>query len=413
MVGEPRLRLTYLDGIRAVAAMFVALHHIWLGVWDDFPANAGPWWTGWLLYGHIAVAVFIVLSGFSLAIEPVRNEGRLRGGNRRFFRRRAWRILPAYWAALAVSIILIAVRQHELLGPDGTVVGYQPVTVKSVVVHGLLLQDVIGSPSPNGAFWSIAIEWQIYFLFPLLLWWHRRFSARTLIFSVLAVVIVSQYLSLAFDVLSPIQGLTPQFLALFVFGMVAADVLSGPPRPRRWALAGAAAGTVVLVAWAWIAGSPAMVANFFWVDLAAGVCTALLLAGLVHARSSRLRSLFETRFLRWTGRFSYSIYLVHSPILLTLWYFAVVPMRLEPVPRFLVMLALGMPAVIFGSWLFSRLFEEPFLRHRSWASLREAFAARWAALRSRLARTRPAGAGARAPDTGTPGPEVSLVPEER
>nr|BFE85756.1 hypothetical protein GCM10020093_083570 [Planobispora longispora] len=240
-MGEPRLRLTYLDGIRAIAAMFVAVHHIWLGVWEDFPANSGPWWTGWLLYGHIAVAVFIVLSGFSLAIEPVRHEGRMRGGARRFFRRRAWRILPAYWAALAFSIIMIAVRNHELLGPDGTVVGHQPVTVKSVVVHGLLLQDVIGSPSPNGAFWSIAIEWQIYFLFPLLLWWQRRFTARWLVLATLAAVIFSQYVSLQFDVLSPIQGLTPQFLALFVFGMVAANVLNGPPRPRRWAMIGAGA----------------------------------------------------------------------------------------------------------------------------------------------------------------------------
>src|SRR5919109_3936684 len=142
--------------------MFVVLHHMCLATWPSFPRNAGPWWLGWLLYGHMAVAVFIVVSGFSLALVPLSNGGRLPGGVRRFVRRRAWRILPAYWAALILSIVVTA----YLLRPDldAAAIG------KSFVVHGLLLQDVVGSVPPNGALWSIAVEWQIYFVFPLILW---------------------------------------------------------------------------------------------------------------------------------------------------------------------------------------------------------------------------------------------------
>ena len=69
--------------------------------------------------------------------------------------------MPAYWAALIFSMLITA----YLLRPD---LGATEVS-KSLAVHGLLLQDVIGSQTPNGAFWSIAVEWQIYFVFPLFL----------------------------------------------------------------------------------------------------------------------------------------------------------------------------------------------------------------------------------------------------
>jgi len=46
-------------------------HHTWLTAFPHYPDNRGPWWLGWALYGHFAVAVFIVVSGFSLGMAPV------------------------------------------------------------------------------------------------------------------------------------------------------------------------------------------------------------------------------------------------------------------------------------------------------------------------------------------------------
>jgi peptidoglycan/LPS O-acetylase OafA/YrhL len=103
--GPSRGRLAGLDGIRGLAALFVVLHHCWLSAFPGYPANTGPAWTGWLLYGHFAVVVFIVLSGFSLAVSPARSRWQL-GGLGRFAQRRAWRILPPYWAALVVSLLI-------------------------------------------------------------------------------------------------------------------------------------------------------------------------------------------------------------------------------------------------------------------------------------------------------------------
>ena len=99
-------RVDWLDGMRGAAAMFVVLHHTWLSAWPAFPRDTGPAWLGWLLYGHLAVAVFIVVSGFSLSLAPVNRGDTLSGGTRRFIRRRAWRIIPPYWAALILSTIV-------------------------------------------------------------------------------------------------------------------------------------------------------------------------------------------------------------------------------------------------------------------------------------------------------------------
>ena len=85
--GRGSTRVPWLDGIRGAAAIFVVLHHMWLTAWPGFPSDNGPWWLGWLLYGHMAVAIFIVVSGFSLALAPMRNDGALAGGVRRFLRR--------------------------------------------------------------------------------------------------------------------------------------------------------------------------------------------------------------------------------------------------------------------------------------------------------------------------------------
>jgi len=72
-------RVTGLDGIRGLAALFVVVHHTYLESFPGYPVNTGPSWLAWLLYGHLAVVVFIALSGFSLAVAPARRAWQLGG----------------------------------------------------------------------------------------------------------------------------------------------------------------------------------------------------------------------------------------------------------------------------------------------------------------------------------------------
>jgi peptidoglycan/LPS O-acetylase OafA/YrhL len=344
--------------------MFVVLHHMWLAVWPAFPRNTGPWWLEPLLYGHLAVAVFIVVSGFSLALAPLANGDRLAGGVRRFIRRRAWRILPAYWVALVLSTVVAAGVLHSVTGTGAI--------AKSVVVHGLLLQDAIGSQAPNGAFWSIAVEWQIYFVFPLILWVARQRGMGFAAALTLAVVVVAHVVARLGPPFDKVDHLTPQFLALFALGVLAVHLGRGEraAQLRRPAGAIAAIAFAAVVAFALVAGSERTVAGYFWVDLVFGLAAACLLCALCAGGAVWIRRPLQSRAGLKLGLFSYSVYLMHAPVVGVLDVYAVRPLALAPVAHFAALVAIGVPVVLVVCYGFHLLFEAPFLRYRDMRSLR-------------------------------------------
>src|SRR3954469_24384300 len=177
--GAHRPRLAGLDGVRGLAALFVVIHHVFLLTFPGYPRDNAPFWAGWFIYGRFAVVVFIVLSGFSLALSPARHGWRLDSVSR-FAYRRARRILPAYWAALAFSL---AVAWLVVPPP-----GQGPPGAKSALVNGLLVQNVVGAPSPNRSLWTMAVEAQLYLVFPLLLLTVRRRGAILMIATVTLIV---------------------------------------------------------------------------------------------------------------------------------------------------------------------------------------------------------------------------------
>jgi peptidoglycan/LPS O-acetylase OafA/YrhL len=356
-------RVDWLDGVRGAAALFVVLHHAWLAVWPEFPRNAGPWWLGWLLYGHLAVAVFIVVSGFSLALAPLRRGGTLSTGARGFLRRRAWRILPPYWAALVFSTILaaFAVQPHIPIHA----------LVRSFVVHGFLVQDAVGSVPPNGAFWSIAVEWQIYFVFPVILWLGRRSSLATAVTTAVALVIVAHGLAGTGSPWSKIDHLTPQFLALFALGVGAVQLARGGGAARRRALTlGAIIALGTCLAGALGEGSVWMVGHYFWVDIVFGTGVACVMSLMYGGGVPSLRAVLASRTGRRLGLFSYSIYLLHAPLVGVLYQYVFGPAHLAPLLTFALIIIPGVPAILALCYGFHLVFEAPFLHHRDAGALR-------------------------------------------
>ncbi len=355
-------RLAFLDGIRAVAALYVVFHHTWLTTFHTYPVVSGPKALGWLIYGQLGVAVFIVVSGFSLSLATVRADDRLVGGLRRFIRRRAWRILPAYWAALILSVLLVATLIHARTG--------ETTSVRAVWVHATLLQDVFGSASPNGAFWSIAPEWQIYFVFPILLFLVRRLSALSATLITTAAVVGGYVLATHVHAFHKFLDLSPVFLALFAFGMLAARLTTGTSRWERvpWGIIAAVSAVAMLLVIN-LSGSRAVINQFFWVDLGVGFVVACAIASMTVGRSRWLRSILESRLIVFLGSFSFSIYLIHAPLLEVVWLYWVKPLNLSQTNSFGVLVLFGIPVILAGSYLFFLVCERPFLTHRSFASL--------------------------------------------
>jgi peptidoglycan/LPS O-acetylase OafA/YrhL len=350
-------RVAGLDGIRGLAALFVVLHHSFLRSFAGYPRNTGPVWAGFLVYGRFAVVVFIVLSGFSLAVSPARNDWEL-GGVARFAQRRAWRILPPYWAALVFSLLVawLIWPQPGTGIPNGT----------SVAVNALLLQDVIDAPSPNRAFWSIAIEAQLYFVFPLLLLFIRRVSAIAMLITVTTVVAIAGAIAPRVAVFD-LMRLEPDFAALFAFGIVAAGIVTASQRyqslPWHWFAFAAGAPVLAVIA---ANGSVWTATNFFWIDLALGPAIAFLLTAVATGRPSSLVRVLDTRPLRRLGSFSYSLYLTHAPVVVVV-YFEIIDGRVrQGVPSFLLTLAIAVPLTIAFAWCFASVFEIPYLKYRRW-----------------------------------------------
>ena len=357
-----RGRVAGLDGLRGLAALYVMLFHSWLLAFQYFPRNTGPSYLTWAMYGRLSVVFFLALSGFSLALSPAANQWRL-GGVWRFLRRRAWRILPAYWAALAFSLavaIFIVPATHK--GPP---------THRSMAVFGLLLQDVVKARTPNGAFWSVAVEAELYLLFPLLLLFRRRLGAPVLL---AAALLPAALYAVAAPHHNPPEGdtgLTLHLLPVFAAGLVAAAALTASTRiravPWHWLAAVAAAPVILLIH---AKGSYWSGHHFFWIDLAITPSMIMLIVAVATGRAAVLTRLLDTWPFRRLGTISYSLYLVHLPIL------TVLAKKVAPhhvgahgPHTYAFVVLLGVPLSLLAATIFANVFELPFQRHRSWRAL--------------------------------------------
>jgi peptidoglycan/LPS O-acetylase OafA/YrhL len=354
---RPGRRLAGLDGLRGLAALYVVVYHVSLRAFPGYPYEGAPFWAGWFAYGRFAVLVFIMLSGFSLALSPARAGWRL-DGIVAYARRRARRILPAYWAALAFSLAVawLVVPQPGRGVPD----------LMSVLVNGLLLQNIVGAPSPNTAFWSIAFEVQLYVLLPVLLLLVRRRGAVAMVATVTLVVaavgIVGPHVA-RLDTF--VIESAPDLAALFALGIVSAGIVGAGAARRSWpwpwlALA-AAAPVLATIVWQ---GTGWTLGRLYWVDLALAPAIACLLVSVATGRPASLLRLLEARPIGGLGASSYSLYLTHAPIIAIV-YELVVARLFHPGPAaFLVSLAIVLPLTIAFARAFASVFEHGYFQRR-------------------------------------------------
>ncbi|MEP7354254.1 MAG: acyltransferase [Acidobacteriota bacterium] len=149
--GQNRQRNLQIDVLRAVAILMVLLcHTVYLRkpTWDEPLWRAG--WSG--------VDLFFVISGFLIAgllFSEYRREGQIHFS--RFFIRRAFKIYPAFYAIILITVI------PGLLSSHAGWSGWRP-----------LLNDVLFMqsywPGTWGHFWSLSVEEHFYLLLPLALW---------------------------------------------------------------------------------------------------------------------------------------------------------------------------------------------------------------------------------------------------
>jgi peptidoglycan/LPS O-acetylase OafA/YrhL len=126
-----------------------------------------------------------------------------------------------------------------------------------------------------------------------------------------------------------------------------------------------------------IKGSVWTVNHYYWIDLAIGPAIAMLLAAVASQRSSGLMRLLDNRLMRSLGKISFSLYLIHLPIVSIISRRLVAPHVPPGMPTFWTTLVLAVPVAAVTAWCFAAIFERPFQQHRTWASLKAATSIRW------------------------------------
>ncbi len=146
--------LAALDALRGLAIVLVVIgHYLPDRVVDGVVGEIlRPWGLG-------GVTLFFLLSGFLIGRNLSRGMSPIGYALRRLFR-----ILPAYWVAIVVLIVL-----YRLILSEADFGAF-----RDTLLNALLLQDIGKAPLLNAAFWTLLIEAKFYFLAPFLVLGGRR-----------------------------------------------------------------------------------------------------------------------------------------------------------------------------------------------------------------------------------------------
>lgn len=362
--GRAAPRLHFIDGLRGLAMLMVLVYHCWLfgGSWSlGLPlGNHSLNLVGLISLGHIGVNLFLVLSGFCLFWPFVKSGRRSEPTLWEFARKRCRRILPPYYATLLLCLVLalIPAWPHDYPTDTGFLIRWS-------LTHVFMLHNLMPAyaTSINGSLWSLGLEFQLYILFPVLVEAYRRFQARGVILTVLVVCSAFRFFLVREGyVLDDTGGYTLAYsvfgrcfefaLGMFTALMVARwhDEQKNPLNRLDLLLPALVIPLAILEG---RHGHYQALTDSMW---------GLVFAGLILAGSrpgAWVGRLLSSRGLVALGTFSYSVYLIHFPLVATLGHYGVA--HFQNTGRVVLMLLVVAPSMLVLGYLFHLLFEKPFM----------------------------------------------------
>jgi peptidoglycan/LPS O-acetylase OafA/YrhL len=366
-------RLAWLDALRGVGALAVVGEH--LTTW------AMPWLrpTSFNL-GMYGVLVFFLVSGYIIPTSLERQ-----GGVRTFWIGRLFRLYPLYLAVIGVVLGLaswIPVRPEV------------PRSASSVAAHATMLMDAVGAAGVLNTMWTLSYEMVFYLLVAALFVVGVR-DRRSMLpalfglicavtglvmtgaplsgewlawasFGVFVIGIVCVLSGRAITAASCALGVMALALVLLSsrvpwFGAAILAVMFAGTAIRRWERDEGALWPVA-IAGALVVATPLWAANagWWWVQPDVWSLT-IVLAAATFAAAMAWRARRVPAFLIWLGAISYSLYLVHLPILLIVMEL-VGEMRWAPLPAQIGIGVVFLVVLLPSSWLSYRYLEQPLQR---------------------------------------------------
>ncbi|MFF1542063.1 acyltransferase family protein [Microbacterium sp. NPDC058269] len=356
--GQNSSRFIALDGLRGVAAVMVVVYHFLLAtkLSDEYlrvlsgETSSSPV-VGliantplrYLVMGPEAVIVFFVLSGFVLVLPMLRGRG-LDLWN--YFPRRLLRLwLPSAAAVVLAIIVIVATRQDpaQVASSWSQAFSFPTLTAGDVVDSFFL---ITGSPKLNNPLWTLRWELLFSLLLPIAVLLVRGVKRRQWLW-----ILVCGAAS-GIGAVVGVQALAygPVFLA---GGLLASTVVARDGDASR------------RTSWAWFVGGILLIAVPDIVRLALPgdvqgflrpfsqgfVVTGAVLLVYALIGDSGLSRFFSLGVFRFLGRISFSLYLIHVPLLLG-------AIHLVPAHPMRAMVV-ALPVIFVVAWVFTRVVEEP------------------------------------------------------
>lgn len=364
--GTPH-RYSSLDGLRGLAALVVLVCHVLLiqpvlmqAYYEPLaiPAGTGAWWTvfspvhlAWA--GTEAVYLFFVLSGFVLAL-PFERTGRLLPPG--YYPKRFLRLYLPVWAAFVLAVFWMTVLPRHFGAQDSVwLQGHVPFLSEQIIVSDLFLFPFPGST--NSALWSLRYEVAFSVLLPLFLVAGRALPRLNLAKFVLLMGAI-----VYFSYSSEIEGwgfYMPMFGLGTLMALERTRLVEWGRRIRQGPYPSAILASLSVLA--------LLLLNSYWTSWTVTSDTAALQYLLPAARGLSVLgaclavwlviqgawSVLERPAMQWLGKRSFSLYLVHEPVVVS------TALLLGGRPSVIVSLAVAVPTSLLLAEGFYRAVEKP------------------------------------------------------
>lgn len=295
-------RFPVLDGLRALAALIVVVHHV---IKYFSTQSSVLQWIG--DRNADAVLFFFVLSGYCIALAVRNTTPYPADAALNFLKRRAFRLLPSYWLALGISAF-VAILMAE------------PLSFIELVGNLLMLQSIPNgwfTPfASNGPLWSLAYEAFFYGVFPLLWWFNRRLPRGRWLLKFLALFAASlASIALQKAFFTPWAAYF-SLLPIWIAGYFAARALTEHDQHSFFiGLTALAICLLLIVQWKASATLESLARGLlFAVAMHAAAAHARIATGWVQRVYRFGEQMLSWRALTFIGGGSYLLYVVHYPI---------------------------------------------------------------------------------------------------
>jgi peptidoglycan/LPS O-acetylase OafA/YrhL len=306
-------QLPALTGVRFLLALWVVFHHL-TGrrmMLENWAASLPVWLHEIVRGGYLAVGTFFVLSGFVLA----RSYGSVRWSRENLIRYGVGRFARVYPAYL-LSLLIVSPFILKFLSTPGKASTGEKAAVFASYVFVLQGWAERATVHWNTPAWSLSCEFFFYLCFPLLAFFLRKKRALTVAAALAATLALPPLLARLGvpDFWKPLTDMADFLLGIGAAGVYERVSRSGSWMARRgwWLYCPAVAGGAILVAF------PGLVTGWTTMEAALRPMSAALVIGLGLGGGFPARML-STRIASMLGHASYSLYILHVPLL---WWFS-------------------------------------------------------------------------------------------